>query len=236
MSDTTNLSLPLLSPSQAQKTVTVNEALARLDGLVQLVLVSRSAATPPVSAPEGACYGVPGGAVNDWAGQDGRLAVFVNGGWAFVTPRRGWRAFVADENALALHDGSAWQPGALALSSSGAATFARIDKFTHAIATGPTSMTSYQTPDGSMVIAVTARVLATISGSLTGWQLGNVGAEDRFGTGLGLPVGSYARGMLSAPLTYYGATSLVLTAQGGSFSGGTVRFAVHYLDLGLPGL
>ena len=54
MSDTSQLNLPLLSPSQAQKTVTVNEAFSRLDGLVQMVLASRGATTPPASAAENA--------------------------------------------------------------------------------------------------------------------------------------------------------------------------------------
>ena len=44
MADTTNLTLPLLAASQAQKHVTVNEALTRLDGMVQLTLRSRSRA------------------------------------------------------------------------------------------------------------------------------------------------------------------------------------------------
>ena len=38
--DTAKLGLPLLAPAQAQKHVTVNEALMRLDGMVDLVLQS----------------------------------------------------------------------------------------------------------------------------------------------------------------------------------------------------
>lgn len=236
MSETSQLSLPLLSPSQAQKTVTVNEAFSRLDGLVQLVLASRSATVPPGAAPEGTSYAVPGGAVNAWAGQDGNIATFANGGWVFVAPKRGWRGFIADESAFAVYDGTGWQAGEVAVSPSGAGTFLKIDEFTHAIAAGATSTTTQQIANGVMVLAVTARVLAPITGTLTSWELGTAGAEDRFGSGLGLAAGSYARGMLSQPLTYWGAASLVLTAAGGSFAGGTVRIAVHYIDLALPGL
>ena len=50
MSETTQLGLPLLQPAQAQKHVTVNEALVRLDGLTQLVLASATVTAPPVSA------------------------------------------------------------------------------------------------------------------------------------------------------------------------------------------
>ena len=108
MTDTSNLTLPLLAAAQAQKHVTVNEALQRLDGVVQLTLRSRSEATPPGAVLEGECFGVPGGAVNAWAGRDGEVAQYVNGGWVFFTPKAGWRAFVADRGTTDLHDGSGW--------------------------------------------------------------------------------------------------------------------------------
>ena len=235
MADTSQLNLPLLSPSQAQKHVTVNEALVRLDGLTQLVLASRSVTLPPTMVADGVSYAVPPGAVNAWAGREGTVATGANGGWVFVTPKRGWRAFLADESVTAVWDGVAWQAGVLALSAHGAGTVLRVDEFDHAIGAGATSVTEGQIGAGRMVLAVTARVLAAVTGTLTGWQLGTAGAADRFGSGLGLGAGAYARGMLSAPMTYWGAEPLVLTAQGGDFAGGTVRFAVHSLDLLLPG-
>jgi len=42
-----NLGLPLLVPSQAQKTVTHNEALLILDSLVQLAVLDRDRTEPP---------------------------------------------------------------------------------------------------------------------------------------------------------------------------------------------
>lgn len=94
MSDTNRLTLPLLAAAQAQKHVTVNEALMRLDGLVNLVLTSVSTATPPVTVVDGMCYGVPAGAVNLWAGHEGAIAIGSNGGWVFAQPEAGWRAFI----------------------------------------------------------------------------------------------------------------------------------------------
>ena len=47
MGETANLGLPLLQPAQAQKHVTVNEALVRLDAALHLSLLSISTATPP---------------------------------------------------------------------------------------------------------------------------------------------------------------------------------------------
>ena len=57
MADTNRMGLPLLAPAQAQKHVTVNEAMVRLDGLTNLVLASVSTALPPVTVVDGVCYG-----------------------------------------------------------------------------------------------------------------------------------------------------------------------------------
>ena len=236
MADTSQLHLPLLAPSQAQKQVTVNEAFVRLDGLTQMVLQSRTTSVPPLTGNDGVSYGVPSGAVNAWSGQDGTIAIWSNGGWLFVAPQRGWRAWVADESTPAIYDGAEWQLGPLALSAHGAGTFMRVDEFDHTLGAGPTSTTVPQIPGGVMMVAVTARVLEAITGAATSWQLGSAGASDRFGSGLGLGVGAYARGMLSQPMTYWSATPLLLTATGGDFAAGKVRFALHYLDISVPGL
>ena len=81
-------------PAQAQKHVTVNEALARLDAVAQLRVVSserRRRRRPP--AADGASYLVPAGATGDWAGPGGEIAVWSNGGWVYLAPKAGWRAW-----------------------------------------------------------------------------------------------------------------------------------------------
>lgn len=236
MSDTSRMALPLLQAAQAQKHVTVNEALMRLDGLVNLVLVTRSVVLPPAAVVDGQCYGVPVGAVNEWAGHGDEVAIGANGGWVFVTPRAGWRAFIADEGRPALHDGIGWVAGALTMSGHGAALLAGIAEIDHVLQPGTSSITSTIIPGHAMVIGVSARVASEIAGTLTDWQLGNPGAPDRFGAGLGTAEGSWARGMLSQPMTFWSAEPLLLTANGGSFASGTVRLAVHYLEITLPAL
>lgn len=236
MSDTSRLALPLLQAAQAQKHVTVNEALMRLDGLINLVLVTRSATLPPTTVLDGQCFGVPAGAANEWAGHGDEVAIGANGGWAFVTPQAGWRAFILDEGRNALHDGVGWVAGALTLSGHGAALSAGIAEIDHVVLPGATSITAAIIPSQAMVIGVSARVVSEIVGTLTGWQLGNLGAPDRFGTGLGTSGGSWARGMLSQPMTFWSAEPLLLTASDGSFASGTVRLAVHYLEISLPAL
>ena len=56
MSNTYQFELPMLQAAQAQKHVTVNEALARVDALAQLRFVSRSVSVPPSSAVDGQAY------------------------------------------------------------------------------------------------------------------------------------------------------------------------------------
>lgn len=234
MDETARIGLPLVQAAQAQKHVTVNEALARLDALVPLVLAGRDATEPPGAAEDGAVHAVPEGATGAWQGQAGRLAIWLNGGWAFVTPGRGWTAFLAAEGRTAVHDGAQWQAGALTLAPSGAGLSAGIVEGDHVLAAGATEMTDVVIPEAAMVIGVTARVVAPVTGSLTAWRIGTAGADDRFGSGLGLAAGSWGRGMLGTPMTYYAPTPLVLTAEGGSFAGGVVRLAIHYLETRFP--
>lgn len=108
MSDTPLLGLPLIAASQAQKHVTHNEALLLLDALTQLSVISRAMATPPAAA-DGARYLVAAAASGAWAGQQGRIALMQGGGWVFIAPRPGWRAWVEDEARLLAFDGAQWR-------------------------------------------------------------------------------------------------------------------------------
>ncbi|MDG3042862.1 DUF2793 domain-containing protein [Roseicyclus marinus] len=233
MTDTPRMSLPLLSPSQAQKHVTMNEALARIDALTHLTLASIDVATPPAVPVEGDMYSVPQGAVNAWAGQAGMLAIAVNGGWVFVPPRRGWRAMVLDRGLPAIHSGADWRIGALTLGASGAGLSVAIVEFDQPVAGGATVTTAPVIPPRATVFGITGRVVEAIVGGATSWSLGVAGDPGRFGTGLGTGLNSWVNGP-AAPIVYWDATPLVLTAAGGGFSGGRVRFAVHYTELFLP--
>lgn len=236
MAETEKFKLPLLDPAQAQKHVTVNEALVKADANLQLTLASQSSLAPPGSPVDGVCYAVPAGATGDWAGQDGMVAHFANGGWSFLAPQPGWRAWVEDEGAVALCFGSAWVPGAVAISPSGAALCHLVVEIDHVVGAGPTSDTTTLIPANAMVYGVTGRVLSVLTGSLTSWRIGVAGADDRYGSGLGLVAGSYAHGVTSAPQAYYAATALRLTGEGGDFTAGTVRLAVHLAEITVPGV
>ncbi len=233
MTETPVLSLPLLAAAQAQKHVTVNEALSRIDGLAQLRLVSVSVTAPPAGAPEGDVYAVPPGAVNDWAGQDGSLALSLNGGWDFITPRRGWRAMVMDQGVPAIWDGVDWRIGAITLSASGAGLLMKSLEIDVPIAAGASVTAPVLFPPRSIVFGVTGRVTTEITGSASSWDLGVSGDTGRFGTGLGTALNSWVNGP-AAPIVYWSATALEITAVGGSFTGGDVRLVAHFAELALP--
>lgn len=105
---TTHLALPYILPSQAQKHVTHNEALQRLDGTVQMVIKSE-VATPPQDALEGDCHLIGSAAAQDWAGKSGQLAFRQDDAWLYITPRNGWRAWFAADNRLKVLTLDTWR-------------------------------------------------------------------------------------------------------------------------------
>lgn len=233
MADTTNLTLPLLAASQAQKHVTVNEALQRLDGVVQLRLRSRTLSDPPATVLEGECFGVPLGAVNDWAGHAGEVAQYAGGGWVFFTPQRGWRAFVEDAGSCDLHDGSGWRRGGLSVTPGGGGLRVESNEADVVIGAGPVVATGLIFPARAIMLGVTGRVTEAITGTLSDWRAGEAGSDARFGNGLGLGLNSWLGGPTD-PAVVWADSEVILTANGGDFAGGRVTLVAHYLALSIP--
>ncbi|OZB17104.1 MAG: hypothetical protein B7X53_07225 [Hyphomonas sp. 34-62-18] len=108
MDHTSRLGLPFLLPNQSQKHVTLNDALGRLDVLVQLSVLGRGLSVPPAEPSEGACWIVGPGGSESWAGHDDEIAVWADGVWQFHEARPGWVAFVLDEGRLIAWGGASW--------------------------------------------------------------------------------------------------------------------------------
>ena len=233
MSDTPQLQLPLLASAQAQKHVTVNEALIRLDALTHPVALSSTLSAPP-AASDGDAYIIPDGAIGEWAGQDRALAVFDNGGWLYLTPRRGWRVWVEDQNDYSTFVSDRWVSALSGAYEEGAYSAIRIATSDETLS-GASHVASLLLPDRAVVIGVTARVIADISGAgVTGWRIGVSGADDRYGAQIGLVADSSSNGVTSAPVSYYAETPLLISAEGGAFDAGQVRLAAHYILLTPP--
>lgn len=111
MPDTTPaLALPFILASQADKHVTLNEALHRLDIMTQCVVESRKVTTEPTSPTNGQTWIVPSGATGViWSTLPaGTLARFAEGSWRTVSPLRGFRVYIIDELRPCTFDGTAW--------------------------------------------------------------------------------------------------------------------------------
>lgn len=234
MSNTANLSLPLVQQAQAQKHITVNEALSILDGVAQLTLESVSQLTPPVNAVDGQIYLVPDSPSGDWVYKSGLLAIFFNGGWSYIAPKNGWRAYVKSEDRCYTFDGTEWVGDAISLTTSGAGVTLETLEFDVNVVAGVIQSTSNVIPVYSTVTGVTGRVTSQIQGSLASWSLGVADSKSRYGSGLSTDDGAWVYGVSGPSMTYYQETPLVISAEGGTFTSGTIRLAVHLTRLRVP--
>lgn len=106
--ETTNhLGINLLYSSQSQKEVTVNEALARIDAILNTGVIDKDLATPPGSPSAGDVYIVAASPTGSWAGKAGHIAYF-DQIWRFITPREGLTLWVNDENLHYAYNGTSW--------------------------------------------------------------------------------------------------------------------------------
>ncbi|WP_373475964.1 DUF2793 domain-containing protein [Sphingorhabdus sp.] len=106
---TTRFNLPLLAVSQAQKEVTHNEALVRIDALLHTMIESVLSVPPTLNESDiGKCWLIGSGAVGEWAGKFVQLAIWVGNDWRFINPIEGMRLRLRDEQSDAVFDGNNW--------------------------------------------------------------------------------------------------------------------------------
>lgn len=113
MSTSERLSLPFLLPSQAQKHVTHNEALQRLDILVQAAVEGFGADTPPALPVEGTIWALGAAPTGDWAGHADELAARIEAAWLFIAPQEGWQALDKTTGSLKIRTAAGWDDLAL---------------------------------------------------------------------------------------------------------------------------
>ncbi len=108
MDQTSNLKLPYIAPSQAQKHVTHNEAIRALDALVQLSVQGRDVTEPPADPQEGDRYLIGPGASGHFADKANQIAAWQDGAWAFFEPLEGWHAWIAAERNFVVFNMGEW--------------------------------------------------------------------------------------------------------------------------------
>lgn len=242
MSDaaTPRLSLPYVAAGQAQKHVTVNEGLARLDGLVQPCVVSRTVTSQPSAPADGALWIRPAAATGaDWAAAPAHsLMRFEAGAWEAIAPAAGFTAWIADEGQAAVFTGSAW----VALSSTFTSLTAARSPFgadvrveireVEAALSGASVTTTAVIPARSIVLGVSTRTSAAVTGAIS-YSCGVAGEPGKFGASLGVGLNASNIGVVG-PTAFYSDTPVVLTAAGGAFVGGKVRVSIQLLRFEAP--
>ncbi|ALL12856.1 DUF2793 domain-containing protein [Caulobacter henricii] len=237
---TPRLGLPYVLAAQAQKHIPINESLARLDGLVQLAVESRVVAAQPVSPVGGGVWILPAGATGAaWSGQAaGTLMRFEAGAWEAISPAEGVLAWVKDENQLVAFDGAAWAPlsasfkSLTAAASPGLANTRLEIREEETALVGATTSTAMVIPSRAIVLAVSTRTTVAVTGAAA-YSCGVAGDASKFGGSLGVARNSSNVGVIG-PTAFYSDTPVLLTAAGGSFTGGKVRVAVHLLRFDTP--
>jgi hypothetical protein len=107
MTSTKNLNITLVETSQAQKEVTVNEAIARIDAILNTGAKDKDLSAPPASPVAGDVYIVASSPTGAWATHANHIAYF-DQAWKFITPNEGMRLWVNDENKIYAYDGAGW--------------------------------------------------------------------------------------------------------------------------------
>jgi hypothetical protein len=246
MSNTSNLVLPYLAAGQAQKHVTLNESLRRLDAIIQLSAVSATTTAEPASPADGAVYIVPPGKTGaHWpVFATGSLAHYRDGAWAEIAPRPGWLAFVRDTVRLLVFTGSARSPFVAGLADANIFTVPQVFASAHGASlrldiieqeltlTGASVTSSIAIPSGSICFGVSERVTQAVAGA-SSFKVGISGETSKFGDLLGPSPGSANFGIIG-PTAFYADTAIMVTANGPNFTGGRVRLAIHVLRVTPP--
>jgi hypothetical protein len=226
MSQTPRLGLPFIVTAQAQKEVTHNESLNRLDAFTMPVM-QEILNTPPVSPTVGDLYLVGTSPTGDFASHDNKIAQYLTGGWQFYTPFKWMDVIIDSLNERMIFNGTGWVPFGLLMKDTG--EYLRVGHLQEDVSvTGNDSDTVAIIPDRSLVIAVNVRALTAVTGA-SSMDIGVAGDAGRYGTGIGIAQDSTNIGMTYHPVSYYADTSIKLTAGGSAFTGGVVRVTAQYL-------
>lgn len=110
---TDRFQLPYILPGQAQKEFFHNEALVLLDAALHCAVETAPAAAAPAAPSPGQSWIVGDAATGAWAGKDGQIASFTQGGWRFIAAQPGMAAWNKAAGLWLIFDGIAWSEGAL---------------------------------------------------------------------------------------------------------------------------
>jgi hypothetical protein len=240
---TTRSKIPYIVTNQASKEVTFAEAMNILDVVVNCSAINMSTTTPPASPVDGDIYVVATGATGIWQTEVNSIAAYQSG-WVYIKPFKGLIVYNESDNIsyrFSTLNYSALSSGG----SSGGSSFTLPNSNTQQIVetassastglgileeeltlTGASVTSTIMIPSRSIVEAVCVRTTHHVTGAAA-YDCGVTGETTKYGGRLSVFADSVNIGV-TGPTAFYSPTSIILTAQGGSFTGGRVRVSIHY--------
>jgi hypothetical protein len=227
MSQTGRLGLPYIITSQAQKEVTHNEALNRLDAFVTPIIIDIVTA-PPGSPTMGDLVIVGTSPSGDFTGHENELAQYLTGGWVFYTPFKWMDAVVESLDSRMTYDGSNWIPFGLIMKDTGEYLRVGHSQEDVTVDSGAFKDSTITIPNRSILLTVNVRVLTAVTGA-SSFDVGISGETSKFGGSIGIGADSTNIGIIG-PTAFYSDTAVRLTANGSDFTGGVIRTTMQYLQ------
>lgn len=225
MTTSPKLGFDFIAANQSQKHVTANEALLVLDVVSHVSVINMTTTSPPGSPSVGDAYIVASTGSGAWVGLDGDLVFWDGTTWIHVTTSAGFKIVDASTGRQWIHDGTAFRLLASAPSGIG---FGMHSVEEDLACSGASVTSTIVIPNRGICVGVTTKTLVSVTGA-TSFDCGISGQVSKFGGSLGIAAGSTNVGVIG-PEAFYSDTALVLTANGGNFTGGTVRVVIHYLE------
>jgi hypothetical protein len=108
MATTNHLQITLVEQAQAQKEVTVNAAISRIDALLNAGALTSNNNTPPASPNAGDIHIIGTTPTGVWAGKARQIAYF-DQVWQFINPNIGTILWADDVRRLMVYRGGSWQ-------------------------------------------------------------------------------------------------------------------------------
>lgn len=225
MSRTERLGLPHILQAQAQKEVTHNQALNKLDVFV-MPIVEAISNTPPTNVAGGNIYIVGTSPEDVFSGHNNDLAQYLGDSWMFYTPIAWMDVIIKETQSRIIFDGNSWVPYGLITRDSG--EYLRVEHWQEDIALAGNSVSTVQVlPDHSSVIAINIIVLEDITG-VPSFAVGVKDDPSRYGDRISVAKDTTNIGMSYHPITYYSNTPITFTPNEMEFTGGVVRVTAQY--------
>lgn len=103
--------LPFLAAGQAQKELTLNEALALIDFGMNATAVAAGINAPPPTPIPGQCWIIGPAPIGAWTGQANAIACWTTSGWRFLPGIAGMQVWLEGQQLHALYTAGSWAVG-----------------------------------------------------------------------------------------------------------------------------